>query len=136
MMFVRAHVACAGAFTAAMLAAPAAAQGTGQPVLGLVQGTNSLVRFTTAAPGTLDPPLAVTGLVSGDTLKAIDYRPANGLLYAIATDGSNAAVRTYTINPSGHVVGHQLQSGCRPHPRRQRPGRERAAQPGQRRAGW
>jgi hypothetical protein len=100
MKFVRAHVACAGALTAAMLAAPAAAQGTGQPVLGLVQGTNSLVRFTTAAPGMLDPPLAVTGLVSGDTLKAIDYRPANGLLYAIATDGSNAAVRTYTINPS------------------------------------
>ena len=100
MTFVRAHIVCAGTLAAAMLAAPVAAQGIAQPVLGLVQGTNSLVRFTTAQPGTLDPPLAVTGLVTGDTLKAIDYRPANGLLYGIATDGSNAAVRTYTINPA------------------------------------
>ena len=44
--------------------------------------------------------LPVTGLAAGDTLKAIDYRPANGLLYAIATDGSNTLVRTYTINPT------------------------------------
>jgi hypothetical protein len=90
------------ALPAALLlaAAPAWAQPVGQNVLGLVQGTNTLVRFNTASPGTVGAPLAVTGLVAGDTLKAIDYRPANGLLYAIATDGSNAAVRTYTINPA------------------------------------
>jgi Domain of unknown function (DUF4394) len=40
----------------------------------------------------------VTGLVAGDTLKAIDYRPANGMLYGLATDASNAVVRLYTIN--------------------------------------
>jgi Domain of unknown function (DUF4394) len=84
-------------------AAPAVAQTTGQPVLALLQGTNTLVRFTTAAPGTLDPPVIVTGLVSGDTLKAIDYRPANGLLYALATDASNA-VRLYTINATTGVA--------------------------------
>lgn len=76
------------------------AQAVGQPILGLVQGTNSLVRFTTATPATVGTPLAVTGLVAGDTLKAIDYRPANGMLYGIATDVTNANVRTYLINPT------------------------------------
>jgi hypothetical protein len=99
-MSVRAQIVCAAGLTVTMLAAPAAGQVVGQPVLGLLQGTNMLVRFTSTTPGTVGPPLAVTGLAAGDTLKAIDYRPANGLLYALATDGSNAAVRTYTINPS------------------------------------
>jgi hypothetical protein len=84
-------------FTAGSFA-PAAAQTVGQPVLGLLQGTNTLVRFTTATPGTLGAPIVVTGLVPGETLKAIDYRPANGVLYGMATDGTNAAVRLYTIN--------------------------------------
>ena len=83
-----------------LAAVPARAQSPGQAVLGLVQGTNTLVRFNTATPATVGAPLPVTGLAAGDTLKAIDYRPANGLLYAIATDGTNAAVRTYTINPA------------------------------------
>jgi hypothetical protein len=83
-----------------LTATPVLAQSSGQPALGLVQGTNTLVRFNTAAPGAVAAPVAVTGLGPGDTLKAIDYRPANGLLYAIATDGTNAAVRTYTINPA------------------------------------
>ncbi len=77
---------------------PALAQPADQPVIGLVQNANTLVRFTTASAGTVSAPLAVTGLAPGDTLKAIDYRPANGLLYGIATDVSNAIVRTYTIN--------------------------------------
>jgi len=78
--------------------APAAAQTVGQPVLGLLQGTNMLVRFNTNTPGMLGPPIVVTGLVAGETLQAIDYRPANGVLYGMATDGTNAAVRLYTIN--------------------------------------
>lgn len=81
-----------------LAAAPAAAQATGQPVLALLQGTNTLVRFTTATPGTLNTPIVVTGLFPGETLKAIDYRPVNGTLYGLATDGTNAAVRLYTIN--------------------------------------
>jgi hypothetical protein len=82
----------------AITAVPAAAQSSGQPILALLQGTNTLVRFTTATPGTLDPPIIVTGLAAGDTLRAIDYRPANGRLYGLASDGSNAAVRLYEID--------------------------------------
>jgi hypothetical protein len=81
-----------------LAAAPAVAQTGGQPVLALLQGTNTLVRFTTATPGTLDPPVIVTGMAAGDTLRAIDYRPANGLLYGLAVDVTNTAVRLYTIN--------------------------------------
>ena len=89
-------------FSVALLltAVPVRAQSAGQAVLGLVQGANTLVRFNTATPATVGAPLPVTGLAAGDSLKAIDYRPANGLLYAIATDASNTLVRTYTINPT------------------------------------
>jgi Domain of unknown function (DUF4394) len=104
MMCVHARIACASVLAIAMLAAPATAQSVAQPILGLVRDTNSLVHFSTMTGGALAPPLAVTGLVAGDTLRAIDYRPVNGLLYAIATDGSNAAVRTYTINPATGVA--------------------------------
>lgn len=82
----------------AMIPPPVQAQGTAQTLIGLVQGTNTLVRFTSAAPGTLAGTLPVTGLLAGDTLKSIDFRPANGALYAIATDASNAQVRAYTID--------------------------------------
>ncbi len=95
----------------AVFASVASSQGVGQQVLGLVQGSNSLVRFTTAAPTAVGTPLAVTGLTAGDTLKAIDYRPATGALYGLATDVSNAAVRTYTINPTtgaASLVGAQV----------------------------
>ncbi len=91
-----------------MLTPSAEAQAPGQPILGLVQGTNALVRFTTATPATVGTPLPVTGLAAGDTLKAIDYRPANGLLYGLGVDASNVVVRTYTINPltgAATVVG-------------------------------
>lgn len=81
-----------------------AAQTAGQPILGLVQGANSLVRFTAASPGAVGAAVAVTGLAAGDTLKAIDYRPANGMLYGIATDVTNANVRTYVINPTTGVA--------------------------------
>ena len=97
----------------AMLTPSAEAQAPGQPVLGLVQGTNALVRFTTATPATVGTPLPVTGLAAGDTLRAIDYRPANGVLYGLGVDASNAVVRTYTINPltgAATVVGGPVTS--------------------------
>ncbi|MCC6991307.1 MAG: DUF4394 domain-containing protein, partial [Acidobacteria bacterium] len=112
MMHNRLSLRSAFTFLALACAAPLAqGQVIGQPVLGLVQNGNSLVRFTTDAPGTVGAPVAVTGLAAGDTLKAIDYRPATGMLYAIATDVTNAAVRTYVINPAtgaATMVGGQV----------------------------
>src|SRR3712207_4408284 len=59
---------------------------------------NSLVRFDSAAPGTLlgsATPLPITGLQAGETLQGIDFRPASGQLYAL---GSTS--RLYVVNPT------------------------------------
>lgn len=61
---------------------------------------NTLLRFNTAMPQTIQQTLTITGLASGDTVAGIDFRPATGQLFAFAqpllpTDGS----RLYVINP-------------------------------------
>ncbi|HKQ75575.1 MAG TPA: DUF4394 domain-containing protein [Blastocatellia bacterium] len=60
--------------------------------------SNQLLRFSADAPGTLiGSPIAVSGLVAGDTLVGIDFRPATGQLYSLGVNGANA--RLYIINP-------------------------------------
>ncbi len=58
-----------------------------------------LVSFNRATPGTSVGSIAVSGLTSGDTLVGIDYRPADGLLYALSNGG-----RIYTVDPSTGVA--------------------------------
>ncbi len=58
-----------------------------------------LVSFNRATPGTSVGSIAVSGLTSGDTLVGIDYRPADGLLYALSSGG-----RIYTVDPSTGVA--------------------------------
>lgn len=53
---------------------------------------NELVRFTAAEPGDVTT-RAITGLEIGTAIRAIDYRPANGVLYGLGTDSY-----VYTIN--------------------------------------
>ncbi len=60
-----------------------------------VTTTNSLVRFDSASPGTINSTVGVTGLNAGATLLGIDFRPANGQLYGVSSDS-----RLYTINLS------------------------------------
>jgi hypothetical protein len=62
-------------------------------VFGLTNG-NTLVSFKVATPGTFDTSTAITGLQGGETLIGMDFRPANGKLYAASSGG-----RIYTINP-------------------------------------
>lgn len=110
-MAIRLSMFCSTFAAVALCATSLSAQVIGQPILGLVQGTNALVRFTTTASSTVGTPVPVTGLIAGDTLKAIDYRPANGGLYGLATDAGNALVRTYLINPAtgaASAVGGQV----------------------------
>ncbi len=52
-----------------------------------------LLSFNRAAPATAVGSVALRGLGSNDTLLGIDYRPANGQLYAVSS-----AARIYTIN--------------------------------------
>lgn len=46
--------------------------------------TNSLISFDSATPGTVSAPIAISGLVGGETIVGIDFRPANGGLYALS----------------------------------------------------
>lgn len=65
--------------------------------------TNALVTFDSATPGAIGVPVAVTGLASGETLLAIDRRPATGQLY-----GLGSTSRLYTVDP---LTGAATQVG-------------------------
>jgi hypothetical protein len=93
---------CALLFAASALM-PARAEAQTQTLYGLVQGSNTLVRFDSATPGTIET-LSVIGVVSGETLRGIDFRPLTGQLYAMATDATGAQVRIYVIDPATGVA--------------------------------
>jgi Tol biopolymer transport system component len=59
-----------------------------------VTAANTLVRFNSATPGTIDATAAITGLQTGETILGIDVRPATRQIYALGSTG-----RIYTINP-------------------------------------
>lgn len=61
-------------------------------------GIPLLVSFDSATPGTLTTIGAISGLVAGQTLRGIDFRPSNGQLYALSNAGSGAAAQLYTVN--------------------------------------
>lgn len=69
------------------------------PSLGLdipfyaLSGGNKLDAYSTKDPATRTASVAITGLASGETLLAIDFRPATGQLYGISS-----ASRLYIIN--------------------------------------
>jgi hypothetical protein len=56
--------------------------------------TNQLVRFDSAAPGTIQNTAVVTGLQTGESLLGIDFRPATGQLYGLGSTGT-----VYTLHP-------------------------------------
>lgn len=67
---------------------------------GLVPGLG-LVRFDSATPGTVTSIGSFSGIVAGHAVRSIDFRPANGLLYAISngTTGATATqAQIYTVN--------------------------------------
>ena len=73
----------------------------GEPLVGVTL-TNSLVSFSSATPGTATT-TAITGMTAGDQIVGIDMRPANNVLYGVATqfavDGTSTGVaRIYSIN--------------------------------------
>ena len=65
----------------------------GIPVVALSADGTTLVRFDSAAPATLAGN-AISGIVAGETLVGIDYRPLTGELYGLAV---NAAADTGTL---------------------------------------
>ncbi len=62
--------------------------------------TGRLVSFTLQAPGTFLTDTAVTGLQGGESLVAIDVRPADGQLYGLTSAG-----RLVPVDPTTGVAG-------------------------------
>ena len=64
----------------------------------------SLVMFDTAAPAASNTIGVITGIVAGQTLRGIDFRPSNGLLYGVSSSASGTAAQLYTINRTTGVA--------------------------------
>ena len=81
-----------------VVAGPTVAQAANYIVFG-VTTSNDLVRFNSARPGTILANTPITGLQAGENIIGIDFRPANGTLYAV---GSTS--RVYRIDTATGVA--------------------------------
>ncbi|WP_119153499.1 DUF4394 domain-containing protein [Caldimonas tepidiphila] len=61
----------------------------------MLTASGKLISFDRADPATVRGSVSVSGLASGETLLGIDFRPADGLLYALSSTG-----RLYTVDAS------------------------------------
>lgn len=60
---------------------------------------NSLVFFDSASVTSLTTVGTMSGILTGHTLRGIDFRPSNGLLYALSTSRTTlATAQLYTVN--------------------------------------
>ena len=74
--------------TAAMLFSIHTAQAA--TIVGLTTA-NQIVRFNSATPSITSAPLAVTGILAGQTLTGIDFRPVDGALVGVSLSNSGTA---------------------------------------------
>lgn len=65
----------------------------------VLTASGRLVSFNRVAPATQVGAIAVTGLAAGETLLGLDQRPADGLLYALSSQGM-----LYTLDPATGVA--------------------------------
>jgi len=94
---------CAAVLSAAVMSLSAAAT-QAETIYGITDiAVPQLFSFDSATPGAPSVPIAITGLVAGQTMRAIDFRPADGLLYGMATASSTSA-QLYTINTTTAVA--------------------------------
>lgn len=90
----------------ALLAAACAGDATAETMYGItgtVEGL-TLVRFDSFSPAALTTIGPLTGLVAGDAIRAIDFRPDSDLLYAIGQNQGANTGRLYLVNLNTAVV--------------------------------
>ena len=92
-MLKRFVVLVAVAMVLGVVVGPSAAQGQGAQTLYAVTEDNSLIRFSSSAPATIAARAAISGLQPGEAIVGIDFRPANGQIYALGDSG-----RLYTVD--------------------------------------
>lgn len=76
---------------------------TGGDVVALTSG-NRIVTFNRADPSTILTSMPLTGVPVGEFLLGLDYRPADGMLYTMASGGG-----IYTINAATGVATKKSQ---------------------------
>ena len=79
-------------------------QGESGETLFAITSLNNLISFKSTAPGVVLGTTPIYGLQPGETIVGMDFRPANGQLYAVGS-----ANRIYVINP---VTGAATQAGA------------------------
>ncbi|MCC5609231.1 DUF4394 domain-containing protein [Nostoc sp. CHAB 5834] len=62
-----------------------------------ILSNNTLISFDTSNPDSVNANIPITGLATGQNLVGIDFRPQNGKLYGIASDGMGNA-QLYAIS--------------------------------------
>ena len=82
--------------TIAVLSLSSAAQAETIYGISVPAATTNLVYFDSASPSAITSVGAVSGIVAGHTLRAIDFRPSDARLYAMSSNGASAQL--YTIN--------------------------------------
>ena len=81
--------------------------GTGPIIFAYNLTNNHIVSVDASSPGILRTDVALTGLLAGERLEGIDFRPATGQLFALGIlDGgpANDEGRLYTINTTTGVA--------------------------------
>jgi len=113
---------------AALIALTTAATLTGraETIYGISSATSSatsavvgLVSFNSTTPGVVSAPIPFTGVVAGQTVRSIDFRPSTGVLYAVSTVSGGTAGQLYTVNLTTAVltpVGAGFTLGAPPIP--------------------
>ena len=74
-----------------------------ETVTGLT-GTNALVTFDSATPMNGTTPVNITGLVAGERILGIDYRPATGALIGLGSTGTIYTLNSTTGAATGGVA--------------------------------
>lgn len=69
------------------------------PIYILSEDGTSLTTGTLNGTGTSGTPIALTGVVAGDTLVSMDVRPQNQSLYALGVNAADNTVRLYHLSP-------------------------------------
>jgi hypothetical protein len=67
-------------------------------IFGLGESGGNVFSFDSAAPGTVINPQTLTGLPAGQSARAIDFRPSNGVLYLLSTGSTTSDARLLTVN--------------------------------------
>jgi Domain of unknown function (DUF4394) len=83
-------------------------QANAAPMAGLTSSGTTIVFFDTATPGVIVQSRNITGLPAGETLVAIDTRPATGALFGLTSLGRVVSIDGFT----GAVVSPSLANNA------------------------